>query len=148
MTEETRIAKLAEFLGISRDDVSATNYSPRRDSRGHGMEFDVSGGRTYAVMTGPEADKYADDRIRETVWAFRSEWLADYVPEGITAEHISAMRGDSCESFNDPMTALIEAGAGMDEFVSACISADGRVHFLDTYDGQEHEFGGFVIVQM
>ena len=49
------------------------------------------------------------------------------------------MRGDSCEGCNDAMIALVDAGSGMDQFISDAISADGLGHFLAHYDGNENE---------
>ncbi len=44
-----------------------------------------------------------------------------------------------CESNNDVIYNTIEKTCGIDEFVKAAISADGRGHFMSSYDGEENE---------
>ena len=44
-----------------------------------------------------------------------------------------------CESNNDVIYNTIQKTCGIDEFVSSAISADGRGHFMSSYDGCENE---------
>jgi hypothetical protein len=46
------------------------------------------------------------------------------------------LQKDLCEDANPPVEALIK---DMDHFVSDAISADGRGHFLSSYDSEEQE---------
>jgi hypothetical protein len=59
------------------------------------------------------------------------------MPEGLTADDIEAMRGDRCESVNDAFLALV--GDNFDRLVEDAIAADGRGHFLNTWDGEEYD---------
>jgi hypothetical protein len=93
----------------------------------------------YLVLDDEDADKKAEEYIRESVWAFNADFLSWYCPDGIEAEHITTLRGDSCEGCNDAMVALVEAGQGMKKFISEAISTDGRGHFMSSYDGEENE---------
>lgn len=52
-----------------------------------------------------------------------------------------------CEDANDTIRALIDNSCGLDDFVEAAISADGRGHFLNSYDSNEYEVDGFFIYQ-
>ena len=56
-----------------------------------------------------------------------------------TTHRLSSARSSSDEDANDALTALIEAGSGMEDFIDAAINADGRGHFLASYDGEEIE---------
>ena len=95
----------------------------------------------YIVLTEEEAEEKAAEYIRESVWAFNSWFLLDYVPEGVTTEAIEKLQ-EHCEGANDPLLSMIE---DFDEFVSDAIAADGLGHFLSSYDGDMHEHGDFVI---
>ena len=92
----------------------------------------------YLVLDDEDADKKAEEYIRQSVWAFNACWLSWYCPDGIEAEHITALQGDSCEDCNDAMVAIVEAGKGMKELISGAITADGRGHFMSSYDGYEN----------
>jgi hypothetical protein len=113
-----------------------------------GIAFEGTRNWDLIVMTSDEADARADQYVRETVWATNSQWIADFTPDSITAEHIDAMRGDKCESMNEALTALIESGRGMDAFVEATIAADGRERFLSSYDDAEYEEDDYIIIRV
>ncbi len=87
----------------------------------------------YMVKTDEEADEAAREYILDSVWAFRPGFLVYYMPEGVSEEVIQAVQGSRC---NAALLAMIE---DQDHFVSEAISADGRGHFLSTYDGEENE---------
>ena len=56
------------------------------------------------------------------------------------------MQSKKCEGANDAILALIKkTDGGLDGFVEDAISADGRGHFLSSYDGDENEENGFYI---
>ena len=131
--EKTHEEILAEITGADIENISPENYDL------YGLPvFDVDG-EEYAIGTDEECDRAAADNIRESVWAFNGWFIADHAPRGLTAEDIDALRGDKCEDVNDALTALIEAGDGMADFIDAAIAADGRGHFLSSYDGEERE---------
>ncbi|MEO1076374.1 MAG: hypothetical protein AAFX41_10480 [Bacteroidota bacterium] len=134
-----RVNALAAFLDCDPDDISPETYDD--------CLFSAEGGE-YLVLDDDEAYERCEEYIRESVWAFRPEWLADYMPGGLSPDDVDSIRGDRCEDANDLLTALIEAGEGMDLFVSNSIVADGRGHFLSSYDGEEHEQGPFFIYRV
>ena len=129
---EPRVQALAKHLG-HRSVTDAIEELPW----GNG-EFGADGGE-YRVLTDEEADEACEEYIRESVWTFRAEFLSAYTPAGINVEEIESLRGDRCEDANQGLVALIEAGAGMDELIQDAIDADGRGHFLSSYDGEETE---------
>ena len=60
-------------------------------------------------------------------------------------EDIDRLRGDSCESCNEALLKLID---DFDDFVEQAISADGRAHFLNSYDGEEIEEGEYFLYRV
>ncbi len=127
-----RATVLASFLSVDVEGVQEASYGTNT--------YDADGGE-WLVLTDDEADEAAREYIRESVWAFRPEFLAGYVPEGIDADTLQAIQGERCEDANAPILALIEAGSRFEDFAADAIGADGRGHFLAQYDGDEHEAG-------
>lgn len=108
-------------------------------------------GQEYKVLTDEEADEAAADYIKETLWAFNPEFILQHsaASEGTTAredeEIIKALRmvqESICEGANALVKALI---SDIDTFIEDAIDADGRGHFMSSYDGEEHESGAFYI---
>jgi len=126
-----RIKALSEFLEIKEEEIEAT----------YDEETFEAEGNEYLVLTDEEADQRASDYIKETVWAFNSWFLADHMPAGISDEVIKILQ-EKCEGANEGLKAMIE---DIDEFVVDAISADGRGHFMSSYDGEEHEHGNYFI---
>lgn len=89
----------------------------------------------YLVLTDEEADEKAKEYILDSVWAFTPSFLASFT--GFDIEVFEAIQNNGrCESNNSAILSMIE---DEDEFVSDAISADGRGHFMSTYDGEENE---------
>src|SRR5688572_8191484 len=55
----------------------------------------------HLILTDDEADGRAAEYIRETLWAFNADFLAGYMPVGIGADEVNAIRGDRCEDANE-----------------------------------------------
>ena len=94
----------------------------------------------YLVLTNEEADAKAKESIIETLWAFNASFLA--CETGIDEEVFKAIADNGrCESNNDAILSLIEGSknSDIDSFVESAISADGRGHFMSSYDGNENE---------
>lgn len=106
-------------------------------------------GQEYKVLTDEEADKAAADYIKDSLWAFNADFILQHtaVFEETTdredQEIIKALRmvqESICESANALVRALI---SDIDTFIEDAIDADGRGHFMSSYDGEEHESNGF-----
>jgi len=105
--------------------------------------FDAEGAE-YLVLSDDEATEYATDYIKDSVWAFNASFLVKYgVFRELDCEHIEQMRGDSCEAINPAFIAML--GDSFDSFVDDAIGADGRGHFISSYDGNEIEHGDYFI---
>lgn len=91
----------------------------------------------WLVLTDEEANARARDYIEESLWAFNASFLA-----GQTGLPEAAFAGLSaqCESGNEPIRQMIQATCGIESLVEAAISADGRGHWLASYDHEEREF--------
>jgi hypothetical protein len=132
-----KIKALASFLSVKPSEIEVCSYDDDRLSYG---------GEDYIVLTDEEADDKCEQYILETAWAFRKEWLMDFMSvfhhNYEAGEKAIAAIQDQCETGNDAILALID---DRQEFVSKSIQADGRGHFLAGYDFNEHEEGDYFI---
>ncbi len=100
----------------------------------------TDGNREYLVLTNDEADQMAFDYIKESLWAFNADFILGECGLDLSGvESLRHMQEKSCESANDFILSLVEKTCGLEEFAESAISADGRGHFLNTYDGEETE---------
>lgn len=97
---------------------------------------------TYIVLDDEEATRYARDRILESLFAFKPEFIVnnsrmnlDVVDVDAVTEALGEMQEKLCERANPLIEALLE---DKDKFVEAAIQADGRGHFIASYDGEEN----------
>ena len=128
---------LADFLGVNVEDVCQT-----------GTDYFEAEGKEYYVLTDDEANTYAEEYIRESLWAFRAEFIAQYTKVTLSDRAIAAikkMQETLCEDANELIYALIE---DFDAFVKDAIRADGRGHFISQYDGEEYEQGDYYIYRV
>lgn len=95
----------------------------------------------YLVLTDEEADEKAAEYISEYMWAFNISFLTCYMSEETAefAEEILKPIQEKCESGNEAVKALINWRYNKEQIIEDAISADGRGHFLATYDGNENE---------
>ena len=141
MIKNPRIKALAKWMHQESGDESETFYAQEMRPKTYDKCVIQVGSSAnapdYLVLSDKEADKYAAERIKESVWAFRPEFVASHSKLSYEST-LSIFRAlaDKCEGANDDILSLIK---NMKKFVQAAISADGRGHFLSGYDGQEHE---------
>ena len=138
------VEAVADQIGCDPDELTLESYAH------YGLEVFSNGSQEYAVGTDMEADEACKEYIKDTAWAFRSSFICEYcnLPQEL-AEALEAMQSKKCEGANDAILALIEkTEGGLDGFVEEAISADGRGHFLSSYDGEENERGGFFIYRI
>jgi hypothetical protein len=125
---------LAAHLGCEADELT----EERNDH--YGLTVYSYGRAEYAVGNNDEADAAAASNIADAVWAFNAEFiLSECELPGELADAIRSYQEDKCESANDALTALIDKTCGMVAFTEAAVRADGRGHFLSSYDGEENE---------
>lgn len=92
----------------------------------------------YLVLTDDEADEKAKEYIKESLWAFRAEFILNHMKADYSDDLLKSIQviQELCEGANDVIGAVIE---DIDEFIDDAISADGRGHFISFYDGYESE---------
>jgi hypothetical protein len=134
-TETQRIEALAVHLDCEADEISEIGY-------GKGELFDAPGGE-YLVLTDSESDAKCEEYIQDSLWAFRSEFLISYISGDINPKDLRSIQEQSCEGCNDLIFALVKDR--FEDLVSDAIGADGRGHFMNTYDGHEYQQNDFYI---
>jgi hypothetical protein len=87
----------------------------------------------YLVYTDDEADEAVYNYIDESVCFFRSDFIATHAE--VDEEVIKKLQ-ELHENSNKAIRSLIK---DFDHFVSDAVCADGRGHFLSSYDGEENE---------
>lgn len=98
--------------------------------------YESADGSEYAVGTNLQAKKAAAVYIRDSLWAFNSDFLEKYVPNGVTSYVLSKLQ-EQCESANDAIVQLV--GDRLKRLIEDAILADGLGHFLSPYDGKESD---------
>lgn len=121
---DPQVMALAEFLGCDPEDIQEEG------------SYYTYGKCEYRVLTDEEADEAAESYILDSLWAFNDWFLADMtdLPSAI----FEALQ-PQCENANDAIFAVVAQTCGVKAFVEAAISADGRGHFLNFWDGSEDE---------
>ena len=140
MTATNKTEALAEHIGgVNSSDLTKENFDH------YGLNVYSVNGEEWAIGTDSECDDACKLYITDTTWAFRSSFICGYcnLPQEL-AEALEAMQSKKCEGANDAILALIKkADGGLGGFVMDAVSADGRGHFLSSYDGEERELGEF-----
>lgn len=109
----------------------------------------------WIAYTDDEADEAVTDVIMNSLWAFKTEFLCEYLHGVETESQINAIRKlqeTLCEDANPILEALLRdsphkhkpgvytgGDVGFMCLLIDAIAADGRGHFLSSYDGNEHE---------
>ena len=135
---DNKIKALADFLGKSVENL--------RDN-GNNC-YQVGDGFEYLVLTEGEADQEVQAYIEDSLWAFSAEFILNICGLDSNSNVIDSfrkMQEDTCDGCNYFIHALIDGTCGIDEFVNQAILADGRGHFLSSYDGKEGEQDGYYI---
>ena len=135
-TKDLKVLALAEFLEVGQDEIVTDSYD--EDLLNYGSQ-------EYLVLTDEEADKRAEEDIKNSLWAFNPEFIIRHCKnydEMDCYEFESAVNSlkkaqeSECENLNGLVYALID---DMEDFVEDAIIADGRGHFISYYDGYENE---------
>lgn len=122
---ELKLNVLGTYLETDTDNISASQADD------------------YLVCTDEEADEAAKENILDSLWAFNASFIMSHMKYKANGREysdlkkaIEKMQGELCESANCLIKSMID---DLDHFVSDAISADGRGHFLTTYDNEENE---------
>lgn len=142
MKTETTTEKqttLAKYLDCEPDDLTLESHDH------YGLEVYSLGSKEYAIGTDDEATDAARASIKDSLWAFNPSFLASFcdLPECV----FEALQ-PKYESANDAVLSLVEKSGKFEDFADEAISADGRGHFMSSYDGNENEEGEFYIYRL
>jgi hypothetical protein len=127
---DPKLLVLAKYLGEPPDEIEEASYGEHAYKHGR---------QEFLVMTDEEADAAATEQVQQSLWAFNTSFISSHTRNGLNAAAEKALQKaqrELCEDANDLVAAMIE---DMDHFIKDAISADGRGHFLSTYDGKEVE---------
>ena len=113
-TEQEKIEALAKHLDCSIDEA-------------------INNMDDYSVLTDDEADKAVKGYIEESVCFFNTSFIASH--SDVDEEVIKKLQ----ELYEDSNTAIRSLIKDFNHFVDDAICADGRGHFLSSYDGEENE---------
>ena len=113
-TEQEKIEALATHLNCSIDEA-------------------VKSMDDYLVYTDDEADEAVYNYIDESVCFFRSDFIATHAE--VDEEVIKKLQ-ELHENSNKAIKSLIK---NFDHFVSDAVCADGRGHFIASYDHEENQ---------
>jgi hypothetical protein len=135
-TLEQRLIALSAHTGENIQALRDENSNADDDT----MEFEY-GNQEFLVLNDSEADEKAEEYIKESLWAFNASFILSQcgLPQALE-EAIQALQSKECESCNDTILEMIGSTGSLQDFVSAAISADGRGHFMSSYDGEENEY--------
>ena len=130
--EAKMIELLAKWTGEDADSIT----QERSDTWGL-CTFQV-GSDTYAVGTDDECQAACAAYIEDSVWAFNARFLLEAcdLPMELD-EAIAAFQRKECEGANEALLRLVKTTCGLEALVRKAIGADGRGHFLASYDGEE-----------
>ena len=104
-------------------------------------------GEEFYILEDERAYALAFQVIEAELWAFTPEFIAEHLKHDIVycdypldlddlRLAIRAAQERLCEGANAIIHALID---DLNDFVDDAIAADGRGHFISSYDGKEHE---------
>lgn len=98
----------------------------------------------YLILTDRQAEKKCKEHILDSLWAFNTEFIADYIDFENKWEYndfikyFKNIQSEMCENANSIVKLLL--GKNINKFIKDAIKIDGRGHFLSHYDGIENKY--------
>jgi hypothetical protein len=137
---DSRIQALAKLLLCDPLDIQPLSYDY------YGLPIFSAEGGEYAIGTDSEADEAVIAYIKDSIWAFNASLILSMcdLPSELE-DGIKELQEKKREDANEALLALVEKLCGLPFFVTYAVMADGRGHFLSSYDGEEREEGEFFI---
>lgn len=137
---------LAKRDGYTEDDMKSVTVDRYYSSLYSEYRYEACGEEFY-VLEDERAYALAFQLIEAELWAFAPDFIAEHLKHDIVycdnpvnlddlRLAIRAVQERLYEGANAIIHALID---DLEEFVDDAIAADGRGHFISSYDGEEHE---------
>ena len=130
-TMNNKTKALAQYL-MTEENITAREAIEAISDGYDENNFDTDYGE-YLVVTDDEAYEECKECIEQSLWVFNSWFLSNHSE---VSEEVFKKLSELYEDSNDAIKSLI---IDFDEFVENAISADGRGHFMNSYDGNEYE---------
>ena len=143
--KKAKLQALADEIKCDIDEVYES------DSCAYGLEvYGGGGGRAeFGIATNDEANKASESYIKDSIWEFNATFILSCCDLPLALRKaIESYQREECENANEPLLELVEKTCGIKKFAERAISADGRGHFLASYDGQERERNGLFIYRI
>jgi hypothetical protein len=103
----------------------------------YGLKVYRAEGGEYAVGTERQVEEAVREYVRDSLWAFRPEFLQGYTPAEVDAEILTVIIEKKCEDATEIIARLV--GDRLGKLIDDAVAADGRGHFLASYDGEERD---------
>lgn len=137
---------IAQRDGYTEDDMKSVTVDRYFSNPCSEYRYEACGEEFY-VLEDERAYALAFQIIEAKLWAFTAEFIAEHLKHDIIycdypvnlddlRLAIRAVQKSLCEGANAIIQALID---DLNEFVEDAIAADGRGHFISSYDGEENE---------
>lgn len=145
--EEVALKKfIAQRDGYTEDDMKSVTVDRYYSSLYSEYRYEACGEEFY-VLEDVRAYALAFQLIEAELWAFTPDFIVEHLkPDIVYCDYpvdlgdlrlaIRAVQERLYEGANALIQALID---DLEEFVEDAIAADGRGHFISSYDGVEHE---------
>lgn len=124
------INALAKYLDVDAQNINRATYDDL---------VLIIDGEEYLCLTDSEADERTENYIAESLWAFNASFILEQcdLPQELEPM-FKQWQSEQCESANDALQSLINKCCNFKDFVRAAIDADGRGHFIASYDSKEN----------
>lgn len=130
---DNKIEALAKYLEVGDvEEISEETYDY------YGLSVYSHGSQEYAVGTEEEAQEAVEQNIKDSLCYFNSQWIVDHIDTELPVKAIAAIQAEDTDG-NETLFELISKLGDWSYFVKDSILADGRGHFLSSYDGEENE---------
>lgn len=127
---ENRIKALLIAL---EEEVNTETLEAVEHNYGYNFTFD---GTDYRVLTEDEANEELTDYIKDSICYFNPNFLA--CQTGLDEVVFDALCSLEYKG-KEAILTLVENTCGLEELIEEAILADGRGHFLNSYNGEELE---------
>ncbi len=104
----------------------------------YGLSVYSFGSQEYAIGTEEEVHEAVEQNIKDSLCYFNSQWIVDHIDTELPVKAIAAIQAEDTDG-NETLFELISKLGDWSYFVNDSILADGRGHFLSSYDGEENE---------
>ena len=141
-SHDERSEALFSFLvndGYTKEEMDHNKFKVNDDDTSY---IDLDGenvNESYMVLTDEEAENKCNEYIWDNLWSFQAKFLQYYMP--LEVQHIEKIQ-ELYEDANDILVNLVTNKGGLERDAKL---ADGRGHFLASYDGAEEEYSNYFI---